>query len=104
VTVDQAFTARFNGLPQARVTATPTTGKAPLPVQLSAAGSVDPEGAALAYAWDLDGDGQLDDATAATVSRTYTTKGTTRVTVRVTDSFGATSTASVTVTVKPGKR
>ena len=52
----------------------------------------------------LDGDGQLDDATAATVSRTYTTKGTTRVTVRVTDSFGATSTASVTVTVKPGKR
>ena len=105
VTVDQAFTARFNGLPQARLTAaTPTTGKAPLPVQLSAAGSVDPEGAALAYAWDLDGDGQLDDATAATVSRTYTTKGTTRVTVRVTDSFGATSTASVTINVKPGKR
>ena len=104
VTVDQSFTAQFNGLPQARVTATPTTGKAPLPVQLSAAGSTDPEGAALAYAWDLDGDGQLDDATGATVSHTFATKGMKLVTVRVTDSFGATSTASVTVNVKPGKR
>jgi PKD repeat protein len=104
VTVDQSFTARFNGLPQARVTATPTTGKAPLPVELSAAGSVDPDGAALAYAWDLDDDGQYDDATGATASYTFTTKGTKRVTVQVTDNLDATSTASVTVTVKPGKR
>jgi PKD repeat protein len=104
VAVDQTFVARFNGLPRARVTATPTTGKAPLVVQLSAAGSVDPEGAALTYAWDLDGDTQLDDATGATVSQTYTTKGTRQVTVRVTDSFGATSTALVSITVKPGKR
>ena len=86
------------------MTASPTTGKAPLPVQLSAAGSVDPEGAALAYAWDLDGDGQHDDATGATISHTFTTKGTKRVTVRVTDSFGATASASVSINVKPGKR
>ena len=101
---DQSFTARFNGLPQARVTATPTGGKAPLPVQLSAAGSVDPEGTVMAYAWDLDNDGQLDDATGVVVNHTFTTKGLKRVTVLVTDSFGATSAASTTVNVKPGKR
>lgn len=104
VSENQTFTAQFNGLPQARVTATPTTGKAPLTVQFSAAGSVDPEGAALTYVWDLDGDGQLDDATGAAVSHTFTTKGNKRVTARVTDSFGASSSASVTVTVKPGRR
>ena len=104
MTVDQSFTARFNGLPQARVTATPVTGKAPLVVQLSAAGSVDPEGLALSYAWDLDGDGQHDDATGVVVNHTFTTKGLKRVTVLVTDSFGATSAASTTVNVKPGKR
>ena len=58
----------------------------------------------MAYAWDLDGDGQLDDATGSTVSHTFATKGMKRVTVRVTDSLGATSTASVTINVKPGKR
>lgn len=104
MSVDRTFTARFNGLPVARVTADPTTGKAPLPVQLSAAGSVDPEGLALTYAWDLDDDGQHDDATGATVSHTFTTKGVKRVTVRVTDSFGATSMASESVNVKPGRR
>lgn len=104
VSTDQVHTARFNGLPRARVTATPTSGKAPLTVQLSAAGSIDPEGAPMAYAWDLDDDGQVDDATGVTVSHTFTVKGTRPVTVRVTDSFGATSTASVSITVKPGKR
>ena len=38
------------------------------------------------------------------VTHTFTTKGLKRVSAGVTDSFGATSSASTTVNVKPGKR
>ena len=51
-----------------------------------------------AYAWDLDGDGQFDDALGITPSTTYTS-GTRTVSLRVTDALGASDTASRTVTV-----
>ena len=46
--------------PIAHATATPDNGPAPLTVQFSSAGSIDPEGTALTYAWDFDGNGTTD--------------------------------------------
>jgi hypothetical protein len=60
-----------NQAPTARITANPTSGDAPLAVSFDGRGSSDPEGSALSYAWDLDGDGAFNDATTATASRTY---------------------------------
>jgi hypothetical protein len=71
-------------------------------------------GDSLVYAWDLDGDGLYDDATGsnptipwATVSTLLATgtwyyEQANLVAVRVTDSFGASSTASAAVSVQPG--
>ena len=56
----------FNGAnnpPVAAIQATPTSGAAPLAVQFSAAGSSDPDGDALTYSWDLNGDGVFGDST-----------------------------------------
>ena len=52
------------------------------------------------YAWDLDGDGQFDDATVAKPSWTYTTAGAITVRLQTSDGHGHTTTSSpVTVTV-----
>ena len=66
-------------------------------VAFNGTASNDPDGDALTYAWDLDGDGAFDDATAATASFTYTQPGTYTATLRVTDPSGATGTSSVTI-------
>ncbi len=88
-----------NRNPVAAVSADPSSGPAPLQVALSAAGSADPDGTALGYAWDLDDDGAYDDATGPTASATFTGVGGHRVGVRVTDADNGTGTASTTVTV-----
>ena len=55
-------------------------------VVLDASGSYDLEGEALTFAWDLDGDGQFDDATGPTaVFRANRAVGTYPVAVRVSD-------------------
>jgi glucose/arabinose dehydrogenase len=92
-----------NNPPTAVATANPTSGPAPLTVQFNGSGSSDPDGDALSYAWDLNGDGAYGDSTAANPSFTYTTAGTYQVTLRVTDARGASSTsAPVTITVGGG--
>ncbi len=88
-----------NQQPTARIVATPTAGAAPLTVSFSGTGSSDPEGTALTYAWDLDGNGQYNDATTATTSKTYATPGVVTVGLRVTDTGGASGTASVQINV-----
>ena len=57
----------------------------------------DPDGDALSWAWDLDGDGTYAPG-AATASFTPPDEGSYTVAVRVTDARGATASASITVT------
>jgi len=84
-------------------TASPTSGPAPLTVQFNGGGSSDPDGDAISYAWDLDGDGAYDDSTAANPSFTYSTAGTYTARLQVTDARGATSLSGpVTITVGAG--
>jgi PKD repeat protein len=85
--------------PTAEATATPTTGSPPLTVSFDGTGSRDPDGDALAYAWDLDGDGAFDDSTSSQPTYVYTTAGTYTASLRVTDTRGLTGTDTVTITV-----
>jgi glucose/arabinose dehydrogenase len=74
-----------NQPPTAVATAGVTSGPAPLEVDFDGTGSSDPDpGDVLAYAWDLDGDGQFDDSTDPQPSFTYDA-GTYQVRLRVTD-------------------
>ena len=92
--------AKGNQPPVAAATATPSTGAAPLSVQLSAAGSSDADpGDTLSYSWDLDGDGNFGDSTAVAPTHVYTEAGVHVATVRVSDPDGASDTASVTIHV-----
>ena len=68
-------------------------------MQFDGSGSSDPDpGDVLAYSWDLDGNGTFGDSTAVAPSRTYTSAGTYKPKLRVTDPHGATAVATVTIT------
>ena len=88
-----------NQPPVARIQASATSGLAPLAVQFDGRSSSDPEAAALTYAWDLDGDGGLDDSTSSTPQRTYTVTGAVTVRLRVTDPLGAWDEVTVLISV-----
>jgi glucose/arabinose dehydrogenase len=95
--IHRIFATGGNTPPTAAVSATPDHGDLPLDVALSAAGSSDIEPGALTYAWDLDGDGQYDDAIGGTTNKTYSAAGEYFPAVRVTDSGGQSSTAKARV-------
>jgi glucose/arabinose dehydrogenase/PKD repeat protein len=91
--------AQDNRSPQAVIGATPhSSSSAPLTVQFDASGSSDPEGQALTYEWDFDGDGTFD-ATGVRVEHTYTELGTYTARLRVTDTGGKRGLASRTISV-----
>jgi PKD repeat protein len=64
--------------------------------------AVDPDGALRSQTWDLDGDGQFDDARGDEVLYTFATPGTKTVRLRAEDNDGAAAVHERTVTVKPG--
>ncbi len=90
------YVAGQNRAPTATAAADKTSGQAPLTVAFSSAGSSDPDGGTLTYAWNF-GDGTS--STAANPSKTYTANGTYNVTLTVRDPQGATGSASVQIGV-----
>lgn len=99
-TANLSITVNANQAPTAIISATPTSGTAPLTVSFSSTGSSDPEGTALTYAWTFGPTGAT--STSANPSYTYTTAGTYSARLTVKDAQGlASSTASTTITVNP---
>jgi glucose/arabinose dehydrogenase/PKD repeat protein len=98
----RVFRVRYfvaNEPPTAVIQATPSSGPAPLLVQLDGSGSSDPEdGANLQYAWDLDGNGVFDDSSLVAPSYSFASAGSHLVSLRVTDTQGESDVASLTVT------
>ena len=86
-----------NQLPVANIAANPTEGLAPLNVSFDGSASTDADGDPLTYRWDLDGDGALDDSTAAAPSYTYSSVRSYNVRLEVNDGRGGTATDAVTV-------
>ena len=68
-------------------------------VTLDASGSTDPGNDIVSYQWDLDNDGEYDDATGVAASFNAVASGTYVVGVEVTDSDGGVGTDTATVTV-----
>ncbi|WP_460710050.1 PQQ-dependent sugar dehydrogenase [Nocardioides dilutus] len=94
--IAQTTVTATNQAPVAAITPANPSGPAPLLVDFDANGSSDPNGHVLTFAWDLDNDGEFDDGSEATASRTYDV-GDHIVRLQVTDSIGATDIAQVTV-------
>jgi glucose/arabinose dehydrogenase len=88
-----------NQAPRAVVNASATSGDTPLSVNFDGGSSSDPDpGDSLSYAWDLDGDGQYDDATGPQASFVYSEARSYRVGLRVSDDHGASATDTVAIT------
>ncbi|WP_433825425.1 PQQ-dependent sugar dehydrogenase [Actinoplanes sp. CA-015351] len=89
---------RGNRTPIPVVKATPTSGEAPLTVSFSSAGTTDPDGDALRYAWDFDADGRVD-SRSPNATYTFTANGNYRPVLKVTDSTGRSAAAEVILPV-----
>ncbi|MDT0310063.1 PQQ-dependent sugar dehydrogenase [Streptomyces sp. DSM 44917] len=76
-----------NRTPVPRASADAASGRAPLTVSFSGAGSEDAEGDRLRYAWDFDADGRVD-SRRREAAFTYRREGLYRATLRVTDAGG----------------
>ena len=87
----------FTPIPKASAdkTSSPTP---PLTVNFSSAGTRDPDGDNLAYAWDFDADGTVD-SRQANASFTYTERGIYDATLKVTDSSGRSAATAVRIIV-----
>ena len=61
--------------------------------------SIDPEGKPLTYDWDLDNDGEFDDASGINAVKIFTDNGIFQISLRVTDDGNHTANDSLTVTI-----
>ena len=84
------------GAPVAAISASPTTGPAPLLVNFSGAASTDSNGGIASYEWNF-GDGSAL-ASGVTTSHSYTLGGVYTASLKVTNTTGFTSSKTVTVT------
>jgi glucose/arabinose dehydrogenase len=91
---------RGNRTPVPVASGAPLTGESPLTVTFSSAGTTDPDGDPLTYAWDFDADGTVD-STAPNPTYTYQENGAYRATLLVTDSTGRSASAEVPLVVGP---
>jgi glucose/arabinose dehydrogenase len=91
------FVNTGNQTPTAVISASPTSGIAPVEVNFDGSGSGDPDGDPLVYRWDF-GDGSPP-ATGVTSSHTYTTNGVFDVRLIADDQKGSTDSASITILV-----
>jgi PKD repeat protein len=82
-----------NGAPVPALSILSTPAGISSPVLLDARGSTDPNGDALEYSWDLDGNGAYGDAAGPVQSVSYPAAGTYRVGVQVSDGHGGVGTA-----------
>ncbi|MDA0165749.1 PQQ-dependent sugar dehydrogenase [Solirubrobacter ginsenosidimutans] len=89
---------RGNHTPIPKVAADVVSGRAPLTVKFSSAGTNDPDGDPLAYAWDFEADGKVDSGD-ANPTHVYASNGTYRATLKVTDRTGRSASAEVLVLV-----
>jgi hypothetical protein len=80
----------------------PYSGQPGANITLSAAASTDPDGTIVLYEWDLDADGQYDDATGVTATFSSAAVGTFAVGLLVTDDDGAQDVDTATVQVSDG--
>ncbi len=75
----------------------------PRTISFTAANSIDPESGTLSYAWDLDGDGDFNDASGISASQSYSVGDATpvvlRIGVRASDAQGASDEARMIVTI-----
>ncbi len=92
-----SYTGSANLPPVANATASPTTGATPLTVNFSSAGSSDPEGQTLSYAWDF---GDQTSSTVANPVHTYVNPG--NYQARLTVSDGVNSTIASPLNVAAG--
>ncbi|MEO5963937.1 MAG: PQQ-dependent sugar dehydrogenase, partial [Candidatus Limnocylindrales bacterium] len=90
---------RYLLAPIARATATPPISNAPVVVRLDASSSTDPDpGFTLdSWAWDLDNDGQYDDASGATYDWSITTATIYPISLKVTSTNGLSDTVDLIV-------
>jgi PKD repeat protein len=89
-----------NEPPQVSFVTSPTKPHINEPVTFDASSTFDPDGTITEYAWDFDGDGLFDEkVTSPVVTYNYTLAGTKRVTLRATDSEGATERFSMSLNI-----
>jgi PKD repeat protein len=96
---EAAATFRVNTPPRASFSVAPENAFVGDTVTLSSS-SADPDGPIARQEWDLDNDGQFDDATGAVVSTRFASPGTYPLKLRVTDTRSATATAEGRVNVQ----
>jgi PKD repeat protein len=89
---------RVSGAVRAVMSATPSTGTAPLSVTFDGSGSTTPNGTVTSWTWSF-GDGAS--GTGPQVTHVYTAPGTYTASLTVTDSNGASSTATSAIVVTP---
>jgi PKD repeat protein len=91
-----------NRPPSASIAVSPSAALTGDEIALDGRGSGDPDGVIVAGGWDLDGDGDFDDAAGPAATVTFDAAGPHTVSLRVIDDNGATAVASAVIDVGQG--